>query len=78
MFILGISLIGRRERGNMIKVEGYKAFHGGMNISPIDPTIAPFCIVNKDWLYKPDTNCWYGAGRSFPAEICEPIEEENN
>ena len=60
----------------IIKVEGYKAFHGDMNINPKDPNIAPFCICNKDWLYKPDTSCWYGDGRSFPAEICEIINND--
>ena len=59
----------------MIKVEGYKAFHGSMNITPKTKVIEPFCICNKDWLYRPDTDCWYGDGKSFPSEICEPIEE---
>ena len=59
----------------MIKVEGYKAFHGNMKIVPKNAFYLPFYICDKDWLYKPDTNCWYGDGRSFPAEICE-IQEE--
>lgn len=59
----------------MIKVEGYKAFHGDMKIIPLNAAIKPFYICDKDWLYKPDTNCWYGDGRSFPAETCEVKEE---
>lgn len=59
----------------MIKVEGYKAFHGSMRI---DYELHRELIENKDWLYKPDTDCWYGAGRSFPADVCKPIEEDNN
>lgn len=59
----------------MIKVEGYKAFHGDMKIVPKNAFYLPFYICDKDWLYKPDTDCWYGDGRSFPAEICE-IQEE--
>lgn len=59
----------------MIEVEGYKAFHGTMFIVPKNPDITPFHIVDADWLYKPDTKCWYGCGRSFPAEIC--IIEDN-
>ena len=59
----------------MIKVEGYKAFHGNMKIVPKNAFYLPFYICDKDWLYKPDTNCWYGDGRSFPAEICEVQEE---
>lgn len=61
----------------MIKVEGYKAFHGDMLITPKNRLYPPFYICDKDWLYKPDTDCWYGDGRSFPAEICEPIENNN-
>lgn len=56
----------------MIKVEGYKAFHGSMRIDWLNTFEL---IENKDWLYKPDTLCWYGAGRSFPADVCTPIEE---
>lgn len=59
----------------MINVEGYKAFHGDMKIIPISTDFKPFCICDKDWLYKPDTDCWYGDGRSFPAEVCEIKEE---
>ena len=61
----------------MIKVEGYKAFHGTMKIVPKSGAIfkEPYFIVDKDWLYKPDTNCWYGDGRSVSAEICEPMED---
>jgi hypothetical protein len=61
----------------MIKVEGYKAFHGTMKIIPAagNSFKEPWFISDKDWLYKPDTNCWYGDGRSFSAEICEPIED---
>lgn len=59
----------------MINVEGYKAFHGDMRIVPTNILYSPFYIKDKDWLYKPDTDCWYGDGSSFPAEICEPIEK---
>lgn len=59
----------------MINVEGYKAFHGTMRIIPKNSLYKPFYIVDKDWLYKPDTNCWYGNGSSFSAEICEIVEE---
>jgi hypothetical protein len=58
----------------MIKVEGYKAFHGDMKITPKNALYRPFYICDKDWLYKPDTGCWYGNGSSYPAEICEPFE----
>ena len=58
----------------MIQVEGYKAFHGDMKITPKNALYPPFYVTDKDWLYKPDTQCWYGDCRSFPAGICEPIE----
>ena len=61
----------------MIKVEGYKAFHGTMRISPKNGLYSPFYINDKDWLYKPDTDCWYGNGQSFPADICTSIEEND-
>lgn len=59
----------------MIKVEGYKAFHGDLKVVPKNPAYPAYIIEDKDWLYKPDTNCWYGDGRSFLADICEPIEK---
>ena len=60
----------------MIKVEGYKAYHGDMKIVPKNVLYRAFYITDKDWLYIPDTDCWYGDGSSFPAEICEPIEND--
>ena len=62
----------------MIKVEGYKAFHGDMKIEPKNTLYNAFYIVDKDWLYKPDTNCWYGNGQSFSADICTPVEEAHD
>lgn len=58
----------------MIEVEGYKAFHGDMKIVPKNALCDVLWVFDKDWLYKPDTGCWYGGGRSYPAEICEPHE----
>ena len=57
---------------DMICVEGYKAFRGSMLISPKALGVAPFTLTG-DWLYKPDTGCWYCKGRSFMAEICTPV-----
>jgi hypothetical protein len=59
----------------MIRVEGFIAFHGDMKIVPKNKLYPPFYIVDKDWLYRPDTDCWYGNGSSYKAEICEPIEK---
>ena len=61
----------------MINVEGYKAFHGDMMIASKNSLYQPFYICDKDWLYKPESDCWHGNGQSFPGEICEPIESNN-
>ena len=61
----------------MIQVEGYKAFHGTMRITPKNPQF-PVMEITCDWLYKPEYDCWYGNGRSFMAEICEVVEDGTN
>lgn len=58
----------------MIECEGYKAFFGTMLITPKNKNIEPFIIADKDWLYKPQYDCWYGDGRSFMSAICTVIE----
>lgn len=52
---------------NVLTCEGYKIFEGVMGISP-SKTFS--YDVEGTWLYKPDTDCWYCNGRSFPAEVC--------
>lgn len=59
----------------MIQVEGYKAFCGTMQIMPTDSRF-PACELTGDWLYRPDTDCWYGGGRSFQAAICCVAEDK--
>ena len=59
----------------MVEVEGYKAFKGTLRVTPKSPEIEAF-ELEGDWLYKPSTNCWYGKGRSFSAEICE-VSKDN-
>lgn len=58
----------------MISVEGFKAFRGVMRVTPKPKEFEPFELAG-DWLYKPDTGCWYGAGRSFMADICTVVED---
>lgn len=55
----------------VIIVEGYKAFTGWMRICWMD---RPMEEHRGDWLYRPDTDCWYGKGQSFPAEVCTILE----
>lgn len=57
----------------LIQVEGYKAFHGSMLIAPKNVEVTPITIKG-DWLYKPDTECWYCNGNSFPSCICKVVE----
>ena len=58
----------------MIKVEGYKAFKGTMRIVPKTVLMQPF-EAKGDWLYNPEYDCWYGGGSSYPASICEVVED---
>ena len=58
----------------VIEVEGYKAFRGVMKITPRGNSPMGIVRVVGDWLYKPDTDCWYGRGSSYPAQVCEIVE----
>lgn len=55
-----------------IEVEGYKAFRGKMRIVPKNGMQS--FVIECDWLYKPEYDCWYGNGSSYPARICEVDE----
>lgn len=57
----------------VIQVEGYKAFSGLMKWVPGNPEY-PSQRIYGDWLYKPDTDCWYCNGISYPADTCEVLE----
>lgn len=56
-----------------ISVEGYKAFRGTMKITPKTARVQSFELTG-DWLYRPDTECWYGKGSSFGKDICTIVE----
>ena len=58
----------------MIKVEGYKAFHGVMKITPKTKCV-PSVEIEGDWLYKPEYKCWYGNGASYSEEICTVVSD---
>lgn len=57
----------------VISVEGFKAFRGTMKIRPKTAAVPAF-ELSGDWLYKPETGCWYGKGSSFPEDICTIME----
>lgn len=56
----------------MLECEGYKMCRGKGTIVPVN---GPPYTITGTWLYKPEWNCWYVGGRSFPAEIVDDIEE---
>ena len=60
----------------MIKVEGYKAFHGVMKITPKTKCVPPV-EIEGDWLYKPEYKCWYGNGASYGEEICTVVRDDS-
>lgn len=59
----------------MVEVEGYKAFKGIMQITPKDTRFNPI-MLSGDFLYKPDTECWYHKGSSYPKDVCEVVKDE--
>jgi hypothetical protein len=52
----------------MIEVEGYKAYSGKMRVTPKANFHGPF-ILTGQFLYKPDTDCWYHNGDSYPSSF---------
>ena len=61
----------------MIKVEGYLMFRGVMKITPKNVLFQPF-EINGEWLYKPESDCWYSGGSSYPASICTVVEDKGD
>ena len=62
----------------MLKCEGYKMFHGIMTITPkpVGEYKIPSMDIEGVWLYKPEYDCWYCNGSSYPAEICQVKVDE--
>lgn len=61
----------------MISIEGYKAFRGTLQVTPRGGNFNPV-ILNGEFLYRPDTECWYHKGSSYPADICEVVNDEDD
>ncbi len=51
----------------IICVQGYKAFTGVMRVFGPDK---PAEEIYGEWLYRPDTDCWYCKEQTYPAEYC--------
>ena len=52
----------------MLICEGYRMFFGVCRIIPVN--MEPY-EVKGTWLYKPEYDCWYCGGSSYPASIVE-------
>ncbi len=59
--------------GKILRCEGYQMFEGIMEIVPKTDKLRPF-TVEGTWLFKPEYNCWYCKGSSYPSDICKVIE----
>lgn len=58
----------------MLKCEGYKMFYGEAMITPKNKNFAPR-KEKGTWLYKPEYDCWYVNGSSYPASIVSDFKE---
>lgn len=61
----------------MLRCENYKMFYGTMRITPPNPQLAPL-EIEATWLYKPEYDCWYGKGSSYPASVCAIVEDKTD
>ena len=55
----------------MLECEGFKMFHGLVQINARNRPMPQ--LIYGTWLYKPDTDCWYCGGQSYPAEIVQIV-----
>ena len=60
----------------MISSDGLRAFRGVMKITPVNGKDAFF--LEGDWVYRSESGCWYGCGRSFGENICTIYEQDLN
>ena len=56
----------------MLICEGYKMFFGVCQINWASGTPER---VRGTWLFKPEYDCWYCNGRSYPGVIVEVVED---
>lgn len=59
----------------MLCCEGYKMFKGAAMVVPKNPKFPPRA-ERGTWLYKPEYDCWYVNGHSYPSEIVNIEERE--
>lgn len=59
----------------MLQSEGYKMFRGtGLIRNAKTGQIVE--TQDGDWLYKPEYDCWYVNGSSYPAECVTVVTDE--
>ena len=54
----------------MLICEGYMMFKGVMKIKRVNGN---YEYVEGIWLYKPDCECWYCNGSSYPKDNCSVL-----
>lgn len=59
--------------GKVITVNGYRAFIGTMKIRLEG---FPEEEIYGQWLYRPDTGCWYCAGHTYTWSMCTIVSVE--
>ena len=56
----------------MLSCEGYRMFYGTATVKWAATTPE---TVKGTWLYRPDVDCWYCNGHSYPADIVEVLHD---
>lgn len=59
----------------MLICEGYKMFLGTMKITHTGSKL--YHEKSGIWLYKPDCDCWYCEGSSYPASVCDVVTDHD-
>lgn len=59
----------------MLRCEGYMMFKGTAMVVPKNTKFPPRAETGT-WLYKPEYDCWYVNGHSYPSEIVNIEERE--
>lgn len=62
----------------MMQINGYIMFHGDLNVREKDSDNV-YAIKDKDFLYRPDTNCWYCEDKIIKQDlVCHMFPKEKH